>query len=303
MNSDDFTGTGVALITPFLDGKIDFPSLEKLTKRCLDQGVDYLVVLGTTGEASTLSREEKNDVFSVVGDVINGSVPLVFGAFGGNHTADMLKWFDQYDLSKADAILSATPAYSKPSQRGLIAHYQTLSANSPLPIILYNVPGRTCVDMTVETIRHLSYECDQIVAIKEASGSMVKVSKLIKYCHPDFKILSGDDPSTLPFIACGGHGVISVLGNAMPFEFSEMVRYALRGKMDFANRIHNLIIDLHDHLYIEGNPVGIKALMSHIGLCANELRLPLVPLSSENHKHLIAEYLACQKTFSELAFN
>ena len=299
MDSDFLIGTGVALVTPFRDGSVDFPSLEAIVNRCLEHQIDYLVPLGTTGEASTLTTNEKQKVFNFVADLCLGKIPVVFGAFGGNNTADILRWFDTFDLSRASAILSATPSYSKPSQKGLIEHYQVLANRSPVPVIVYNVPGRTCVDMDIDTIVHLSTECEQIVAIKEANPNLGKAAKLVKRCPPEFKLLSGDDPTAFHFVALGGHGVISVIGNAMPGEFSTMIRHTLNGNLIAARNIHTRLIDLHDHLYIEGNPVGIKALLSHQGFCENEVRLPLAPLSSENFDRLIAEYKQCLHLLSK----
>jgi len=271
-----FKGTGVALVTPFhKDGSIDFKSLKKLVDRCVDQKVEYLVVLGTTGESVTLSKDEKHAVVDHVVEVNDGRVPVVLG-LGGNNTREVISCFDQYNFDNIDAILSVSPYYNKPSQRGIYQHYKSIASNSPVPVILYNVPGRTACNVEPETTLQLAHELKNIIAVKEASGNLEKIMKIIKEKPKDFLVISGDDVLTLPTIASGGDGVISVIANAYPKDFSEMVRLALEGNFDKARKLHYKLLEITQAIYVDGNPAGVKGLLSVMNICGEHLRLPLV---------------------------
>lgn len=276
---DTLKGTGVALITPFKNsGEIDLDALEKVIDYCIGGGVEYLVSLGTTGEASTLDENEKIDIINFTLDKVEGRVPLIVG-IGGNNTKELLDNIRCFPLENATAILSASPYYSKPSQEGIYQHYKTLSENSPLPIILYNVPSRTGSNITAETVLRLANECEKIAGIKEASGNMVQCMHLLKNRPEHFLIVSGDDQLALPLIACGMDGVISVSANAFPEYFSSMIRYALEQDFINARQLHYKLLEATDLLFVENNPAGVKAFMAVRGLIENALRLPLVPLS------------------------
>jgi 4-hydroxy-tetrahydrodipicolinate synthase len=271
-----FKGTGVALITPFhKDGSIDFKSLKKIVDRCIDQKVEYLVVLGTTGESVTLTKDEKHALVDYVLEVNDKRVPVVLG-LGGNNTSEIVSCFDQYDLTNIDAILSVSPYYNKPSQKGIYLHYKTIAANSPVPVILYNVPGRTASNVEPETTLQLAHEVKNIVAVKEASGNMEKIMKIIKDKPKDFLVISGDDVLTLPIIAAGGDGVISVIANAFPKDFSEMVRLSLDGNFEKARKLHYKLLEITQAIFVDGNPAGVKGLLSVMNICGEHLRLPLV---------------------------
>ena len=269
-------GTGVALVTPFYkDGSIDFKSLKKLVDRCIDQRVDYLVVLGTTGESVTLNKDEKRAVADYVVEVADGRVSVVLG-LGGNNTGEVVSCFDQFDFGGIDAILSVSPYYNKPSQRGIIQHYKTIASNSPVPVILYSVPGRTASAIEASTTLELAHEVKNIIGIKEASGNMERIMQVLKHRPKDFLVISGDDLLTLPILACGGDGVISVIANAFPRDFSEMVRLALAGQYDKARRLHYKLLEVTQAIYVDGNPAGVKGLLSVMGITQEHLRLPLV---------------------------
>lgn len=281
-----FKGTGVALVTPFNDDKsVDYNSLEKLVEHVIAGGVEFLVVLGTTGESATLSKQEKNEVLDFVVKVNKSRLPIVAG-FGGNNTAEVVASIKARNFDGIDAILSVTPYYNKPTQAGLYEHYKAISEASPVDIILYNVPGRTSMNMTAETTLRLANDFDNIIAVKEASGNFSQIMQIIKNKPADFMVLSGDDAITLPLISVGGEGVISVVGQAIPKDFSEMVRFA-NGK-DFENslKLHYKNLDFTNALYDEGNPGGIKAALSIMGIIKNNFRLPLVPVSEKNYKKL-----------------
>ncbi len=286
MNGSSFRGTGVATITPFKDGKVDFDTLARIIDYQIDQGVDYLVCLGTTGEAITLSHDETRAVLKKTIEVNKSRVPLVFGIFGGNNTAYLAEKLKNYDLDGVDAVLSSSPAYNKPTQEGIFRHYQTLAEHSPRPIILYNVPGRTSSAIDVNTTLRLAHEVPNVIGIKDASGDMVQATRLVKQKPEDFLILSGDDPTTLPFLACGGDGVISVIANAFPALFSDMVRHALNGDFTAARKNHLTLIDVHPPLYKEGNPAGIKGAMEILGYGKRTVRLPLVDLTDATYLQL-----------------
>lgn len=273
------TGTGIALVTPFKNGNIDFQGLENLINHCINGGVEYLVSLGTTGESVTLSEQEKNEIFQFTKKANNGRVKLVAG-FGGNNTAKLCKILETFDHKGFDAILSVSPYYNKPTQQGIIQHYKTVSHASPLPIILYNVPGRTGSNMLAQTTLQLANECENIVAIKEASANFDQCMQLLKNKPSNFTVISGDDTLTLPFMSLGMQGVISVVGNAYPSHMSNMVRHCLQGNYTEALVLHNQLLDITNNLFAEGNPAGIKEVLQHLGICNNELRLPLVNVST-----------------------
>lgn len=271
-------GMGVALITPFkTDKTIDFNALARLIEYQIKSGIDFLVVLGTTAETATLTYDERRQVREFVAQRVGGRVPLVIG-IGGNNTAGVIEEIRTTDLSAYEAILSVVPYYNKPSQEGIYQHYAAIAEASQLPIVLYNVPGRTGVNMTAETTLRLAGDFPgKIVAVKEASGNFTQIDDIIKRKPADFMVISGDDGITFPLITLGAVGVISVIGNAFPREFSKMVRLALEG--DFANSllIHHKFTELFSLLFVDGNPAGVKCLLHAMGFIENELRLPLVP--------------------------
>lgn len=277
MASINLKGMGVALVTPFkADKSIDFDALGRIIEYQIQNGVDYLVVLGTTSENPTLSPDEREAIKVFVAERVQGRVPMVLGV-GGNNTAAVVREAREVDPQRFSAILSVVPYYNKPSQEGIYQHYKAIAEASPLPVILYNVPGRTGVNMTAETTLHLAAEFPHIIAIKEASGNMVQVDEIIKHKPDDFMVISGDDAVTFPLITLGAVGVISVIGNAFPREFSRMVRLALAGDYAAARTIHHRFNDLFGLLFVDGNPAGVKCVLNAMGYCENELRLPLVP--------------------------
>lgn len=272
-----FTGMGVALITPFKeDDSVDFEALSRLLDYQLQNNIDYLVVLGTTAETPTLSEEEKSEIVQFVKDKVNGHVPIVLGV-GGNNTRAIVEKLKKDNFDGIDAILSVVPYYNKPSQEGMFQHYSAIAENSPVPVILYNVPGRTGVNMTAETTLRLAHKYKNIIGIKEASGNIVQMNDIIKNKPADFMVISGDDGITYPLITMGAVGVISVIGNAFPKEFSQMVRLALQGDYNSARIIHHKFTELFDLLFVDGNPAGVKCILSIMGYLENKLRLPLVP--------------------------
>lgn len=279
MNQPSFNGNGVALITPFKKEGIDFDALENIIEHTLKSGVDYLVSLGTTGEAITLSSQECREVLTFTKDIVKGRVPLVAGLFGSNWTALLKQRIQSYDLEGYDAVMSSSPAYNKPPQEGIYQHYMTVQEVSPLPIILYNVPGRTGSNISADTILRLARDSQKFIAVKEASGNMAQVMQLLKHKPDHFKVISGDDALTVPMMACGAVGAISVIANALPAAFSQMVDFASKNLFTEATALSNQMLDIHDWLYIEGNPVGIKGALELLGLCDRDVRLPLVPLS------------------------
>jgi 4-hydroxy-tetrahydrodipicolinate synthase len=280
---DKFTGTGIAIVTPFnTDGTIDWQSFENLIEFWIKGKTGYLVVLGTTGESATIHGSEKQEVFSFVAEKAAGRLPLVAG-IGGNDTAEVIDAFESFDLTGYDAILSVSPYYNKPNQEGLFQHYKALDAATPLPIIMYNVPGRTGQSMTAETQLRIARECKNIFATKEASGNFDLINQLIKSKPADFMVISGDDPITLHMIAAGAEGLISVVANAYPLEYSEMVRLCLAGKFAEAQKLHYKYIDIIASMFTEGSPSGVKAYLSEMGLCKNTFRLPVWPVSEQHH--------------------
>lgn len=270
---------GVALITPFTSSKeIDYLALERVINHVICNDADFLVVLGTTGETPTLSPEEKLSVTKFVRDKVDGRVPLVIG-MGGNNTAEIVRQVSQTDLTGYSAILSVVPYYNKPSQEGIYCHFKAIAEASPLPVILYNVPGRTGVNMSAGTTLRLAREVPNIIGIKEASGQINQIESLIREKPEDFKVLSGDDGMTYPLMTLGAEGVISVLGNAYPKEFSEMVHLCLEGNYIEAVDYHYKFREIIRLLFADGNPAGVKCVMHDMGLIENELRLPLIPVT------------------------
>ena len=279
-----FTGTGVAIVTPFTeDCKIDWPSFEKVINHIINGKCEYIVVLGTTGESPTVHGKEKQEVFSFVNKVNAGRVGLVAG-IGGNDTHEVMDGFTSFDLNGYDAILSVSPYYNKPNQEGLFQHYKALDAATPLPIIMYNVPSRTGMNVSGETQVRIARECEKVFATKEASGDFAQINYIIKNKPADFMVISGDDPITLPMIAAGADGLISVVANAYPKDYSEMVRLCLAGKFTEAQRLHYKYTDIIASMFAEGSPSGVKAYLSEMGLCGNYFRLPVWPVSE---KHLV----------------
>lgn len=280
MSSVKLQGMGVALITPFRHDKtIDFPALERLVEHQIASGIDFLVVLGTTAEAATLTKEERHQVQEFVKQKASGRVPLILGC-GGNNTAALVDDLRHGDFSGYSAILSVVPYYNKPSQEGIYQHYSAVAQASPLPVLLYNVPGRTGVNMAAATTLRLAAEYPNIIGVKEASGNFVQMDEIIKHKDDGFMVISGDDGITFPLITLGAVGVISVIGNAFPKEFSRMVRLALDGDYAGARAIHHKFADLFKLMVVDGNPAGVKCLLNAMGYVENELRLPLVPTSA-----------------------
>ncbi|NER11062.1 4-hydroxy-tetrahydrodipicolinate synthase [Muriicola jejuensis] len=281
MKTEQLYGTGVALVTPFAeDGSVDLPALRRIVRHCIDGGVDYLVVLGTTGEAVTLDESEKTRVVQTVIDENNGSLPLVIG-IGGNNTARLVDELKKSDLSAFTAVLSVSPYYNKPTQEGIYRHYQALADASPLPVILYNVPGRTGSNMLPSTVARIARDCPNVVAIKEACGNMDQIRELIRTVPEGFNVISGDDITALPTILEGGIGVISVLGQGMPVQMSSLVRHGLNGEYDKAQQIHEALKPGMDLIFQEGNPAGIKAIFELLGISGAGVRLPLVEASPQ----------------------
>lgn len=279
MLAKDFRGTGVAIVTPFSeDGAIDWEALQKLIAHLSNGNVEYLVVMGTTGENVTLTREEKQDIFSFVARHNINGLPLVAG-IGGNNTAEVLEGLRKTDLSGYQAILSVSPYYNKPNQEGIFHHYKMISEHSHLPVIMYNVPGRTGMNVTADTTVRIARACPNIIATKEASGNMDQIMQIIKNKPEGFEVISGDDGITLPMIAVGAIGVISVVANAYPAEFSGMVRLALEGKYQEARVLHYRLLDIIGSLFEEGSPSGVKAYLSEMGICHNQFRMPVYRVS------------------------
>jgi 4-hydroxy-tetrahydrodipicolinate synthase len=281
-----FRGTGVAMVTPFDSaGVVDVAALQKLTEHLVAGGVEYLVVLGTTGESVTLDKLERKLVVETVLSANKGRLPVVLGV-GGNDTRAVCSELGQWDMSGISAILSVSPAYNKPTQQGIIAHYKEVANASPLPVILYNVPGRTSSNMTAATTLRLASECENIIGVKEASGSVEQCIDILKRRPSDFLVISGDDNLTLALAACGADGVISVVGNAFPQAFSDMVRAALSSDLVSAQSLQYRLFDIINMLFAEGNPAGVKCVLRELGVCEEHLRLPLLPVSEELRKRL-----------------
>jgi 4-hydroxy-tetrahydrodipicolinate synthase len=279
-------GTGVALVTPFKkDFSVDVEALKRIVNYQIDNGINYLVVLGTTGEPATLKKEEKELVIKTVIEVNNGRLPLVLGV-GGNNTAEVVEELQTRDFTGFSAILSVSPYYNKPTQEGIYQHFKAIAEVSPLPVILYNVPGRTGSNVLPSTVIRLANDFKNIVAIKEAAGDIVQAMKLIQLKPKDFLVISGDDMVTLPMVLAGGVGVISVIAEGFPKQFSEMVRLGLERKVDEAYKIHYEIADSIDMIFEQGNPGGVKEIFKSLGLSENTVRLPLVNVNEDLAKRL-----------------
>ena len=277
MTRNIFKGLGIALITPFTaDGAVDYAALKRLVRFQLDNGADFLCILATTGETPTLTAEEKTNIKNLVIELVNGQVPILMGC-GGNNTAAVVEELRTADWHGIDGVLSVCPYYNKPSQEGLYQHFKAIASATSLPVVLYNVPGRTGINMKAETTVRLARDCQNIVAIKEASGSLEQVDEILKNAPKDFAGISGDDALTYPMVACGAVGVISVIGNALPREFSKMLRLEFNNEFAAARKIHHKFTDLFSLLFVDGNPAGVKAMLSEMGFIENVLRLPLVP--------------------------
>lgn len=289
MSAIHLEGMGVALVTPFRKDKaVDFEALDRLLDFHLENGTDYIVALGTTAETPTLSESEKSEIVSAVVRKIGGRMPIVMGV-GGNNTAGVVQQLKTLNFDGVDAILSVTPYYNKPTQEGLFQHYRAISGASPRPVILYNVPGRTGVNLTAETTLRIARECKNVVAIKEASGNLDQIRAIITGAPEGFKVISGDDATTIDIVESGGIGVISVFGNAYPKQMSDLVHDALKGKIDEARkRMKTHFNELFRLMFVDGNPAGVKCVLHEMGLIENELRLPLVPVT-ENTRKLIVE--------------
>ncbi len=285
--NEKLIGTGVALVTPFApDKNVDYKALVKLVTHVTKGMVEYVVVLGTTAESVTLTKEEKQKVVATVVQTVLGKVPVVLG-MGGNNTQDILDDLkDPYELKYVDAILSVSPYYNKPSQRGIYEHYKAIAQKSSKPVILYNVPARTGSNISAETTLKLAKDFKNIIGIKEASGNLEQCMKIIKNKPKEFMVISGDDLLTLPMVACGAQGVISVAANAFPKDFSTITRMILEGNMEEAKRLHYKLTDIIEQLFADGNPAGIKAALEILGICKSGLRLPLVNVNPETQKKL-----------------
>ena len=277
----ELQGHGVALITPFKrNGAIDFDAIPRIIEHLINGGVDYLVVLGTTAESTSLSENEKKQLIATIVNHNAGILPLIIG-IGGNNTPKVIEDIISIDMSPFSAVLSVTPYYNKPNQEGLYRHFSAIAENSSLPVILYNVPSRSGVNLKPKTVLRLAKDFDKIVAIKEATGDFQQAQILLKICPKDFLVLSGDDEMSLPMILAGAKGVISVIGNAIPEQYSRIIKEGLSRNVDKAYLIQYQLLDLIRMIYFEGNPTGIKVLMETLGLCENNLRLPLIPSTKE----------------------
>lgn len=283
-----FKGLGIALITPFTKGgEVDYPALARLVEYQIGNGADFLCILATTGEAPCLTREEKDHITQVVKDVNKGRVKILKYC-GGNNTRAVIEEMKSTDWSGIDGILSICPYYNKPSQEGLYQHFKAIAQESPLPLVLYNVPGRTGVNMKAATTVRLARDFSNIVAVKEASGSLEQVDEIIKNKPDNFDVISGDDALTFSMVASGAAGVISVIGNALPKQFSRMLRLEFRGEYEPARRIHHMFTELYSLLFVDGNPAGCKALLNDMGFIENVLRLPLVPTTISTKEKMAA---------------
>ena len=288
MAQNIFRGLGIALVTPFTtDGEVDYKSLKKLVEYQIDNGADFLCILATTGEAPCLTKDEKDKITELVKEVNKGRIKILKYC-GGNNTRAVVDEIKNTDWSGIDGILSICPYYNKPSQEGLYQHFKAISKASPLPIVLYNVPGRTGINMKAETTVRLARDFDNIVAIKEASGSLEQVDDIIKHKPDNFDVISGDDALTFSMVASGAAGVISVIGNALPKQFSRMIRLEFKGEYEPARKIHHMFTDLYSLLFVDGNPAGCKALLNDMGMIENVLRLPLVPTTIKTKERMAA---------------
>lgn len=290
MSDTRFTGTGVAIVTPFnKDFSVDYPALERITDNCIVNGINYIVVLGTTGESITLTKDEKKQVVNTVIKAASGRVPIVIG-IGGSFTQEIIETIQHTDFTGINAILSVSPYYNKPNQHGIYEHYKAIAAVSPLPIILYNVPGRTSMNMTAETIVKLAHDFKNIIGLKEASGNFTQIMEIIRDKPVEFFVTSGDDALTLPMIAVGAVGVISVIANSLPHEFSIMVNEALGGNYVLARKMHLSFIETINLLFADGSPAGVKVILEQKQLCKNVVRLPLTSVGEKTYQKLKALY-------------
>ncbi len=285
--NQQFRGTGVALVTPFKNGQIDYEALERVIEHTIQGGLEFLVSLGTTGESVTLSWEESVDVLNFTIKIIAGRVPLVAG-FGANNTQAVIEKMKQFHFEGVDAILSVSPYYNKPTQEGIYRHYMTLAEAAPKPIIIYNVPGRTSSNITAETTLRLAHASNKFIAVKEASGDLLQCMEIVKRKPDNFLVLSGDDFLTLPMLSFGMDGVISVIANSQPREFSDMVRAGLAGDFNTASQLHYSLLDIMNLLFVEGNPAGVKAALEILGICSKEVRLPLVEMTEATARKMQA---------------
>lgn len=288
MRTNIFRGLGVAVVTPFTqEGNIDFYALRELIENLLqDDGADFLCVLGTTAETPTLSPEEKELVMETFVETVDGRVPLLLGC-GGNDTLSVCRYLENANLSGFDGVLIVTPYYNKPTQEGLYQHYVAVADASPLPVVLYNVPGRTGVNLTAATTIRIAEQCPNVVAIKEASGILPQIDAIISGAPDGFEVISGDDALTYSLLGLGAVGLISVIGNAFPTEMSQLVHDAIDGNYDAALDTHRRFCDLYRLSFIDGNPAGVKAMLAHTDQCANVLRLPLVPVSQTTEAAIV----------------
>lgn len=287
--SHALSGTGVAVVTPFLkDGNVDYPGLTNVINHIIKGKCEYLVIMGTTAESPTLNKQEKKDVLKHALKVAAGRVPVVYGV-GGNNTAEVCAQLEHTDFSGVTAILSVAPFYNKPNQRGLYEHYKAVANSSPLPVIMYNVPGRTGMNMTAETTLKLAHDFPRLVAMKEASGNLEQIMAIIKDAPKDFLVISGDDLLTLPMIASGAHGVISVVANAFPRRFSDMVRYSLAGDFAKARPLHYDLMRVTQLFFADGNPGGVKVSLEVQKLCKAHVRLPLYAVNDSVHAGIVKE--------------
>jgi len=285
--SNKLTGTGTALVTPFKsDFTVDFKSLGKIIDAQLKGNIDYLVLMGTTGESVTLDKKEKADIISFAKERVKKKIPLVVG-IGGNNTTEVIQMLQSQDLSGIEAVLSVAPYYNKPNQEGLYRHFSEVAKASPIPVILYNVPGRTGSNMLPETTLRIANENAKVIGIKEASGNMDQIMQIIHHRKKGFLVISGDDSITLPLMAAGADGVISVVSNVFPRQYAEMVRCCMRGEWSKARKLHYSLLDLIPLLFAEGSPSGVKCLMELKGLCTQHVRMPLAPVSQQLKNRLL----------------
>jgi 4-hydroxy-tetrahydrodipicolinate synthase len=299
MNTSYIKGTGVALVTPFTnDNKIDVKALQRLVFRMIEGGVEYLVPIGTTGESPTLTKDEKKQVLEIVLEANQNKLPVVMG-IGGNNTHEVTEEITFYSKNYALAgILSVCPYYNKPNQNGIYAHYSAIAQSTDLPVIMYNIPPRTGINMLPETIIRLAENYKNLVAVKEAAGSVAQVMNIVAQKPKDFLVVSGDDSLTLPFMSVGAVGVISVAGNVFPREVSQKVRFALQGNYEKAREYHYGLMEFMDFLFAEGNPVGVKAALEIMGICLKNVRLPLIPASEGYHEALQGKLKKVNDTFN-----
>lgn len=280
-------GTGVAIVTPFLNsGAIDYASLQKLIEHIITGGIDFIVALGTTSEAVTLTTTEKHELIGFVKQTVAKRVPIVMG-LGGNNTAAVVDQIQSTDFNGIDGILSVAPYYNKPNQRGIYRHFSLIAEASPVPVILYNVPGRTSSNIQAGTVLKLAEKYANIVAVKEASGDLSQVMEILNHKPKNFNLLSGDDALTFPMMTLGAKGVISVVANAFPTHFSQMVNSLLEDNIEKARPIHYSLLEIINQLFADGNPAGVKAALSHLGICENQLRLPMVPITDKHAQKLV----------------